>query len=268
MNNNIDNNNPNSVNVPVTPTVPTTPTVQPTTQDKFVMQQPQIVNSNTVQMPQVTQPQQPVSNVPTGQDPNRITNENLKTVEIKNYTPPNKFKIVLLILFFIILIAFVLFLPEITEFIKKYTSGQDKYEKEVIKTGNLVCSQEKSTTDLDKEYELTFTFIDSELTKTKFVTTTRGDSTVDTEVLDSLANSCKKLDTETKDLEGIVVRCDYTDSMLIETQSIDLEVVDQEKLDAAFTEAGGILPGYQYKENIDGIERNMKVSGYTCKREK
>ena len=41
-----------------------------------------------------------------------------------------------------------------------------------------------------------------------------------------------------------------------------------EKLTAAFTEAGGVMPVYEYNQEIDGIETNMKASGYTCKREK
>ena len=263
VNTNIDNNNVPTATIPVA-----------NSGDKFVMQQPQIVDSNTVQMPQVNpippvQPQQVLtSNISPNNDPNTMTNENLKKVEIKNYTPPSKFKMFLLVLFFIVLIAFVLFLPEVTSLIKKYTQGEEKYQKEEITTGKLVCVLNTNTKDLDKEYEATFSFADSELYKTKFITTTRGDSTADTEVLDELAENCKKINTETQEIEGFTIKCDYMEGRMVETQVFELETVDEDKITAAFTEAGGVLPGYRYKQSIDDIESNMKVSGYTCNREK
>ena len=266
MNNEVNNNtNPNVENTNTVPTATIPVNTQP---EKFVMQQPQIVQSNTVQMPQVNPNMVQPTNVPQ-QDPNAMINENLKKVEIKNYTQPSKFKLFLLVLFFILLIAFVLFLPEVTDLVKKYTEKDPNYQKEeVITTGTLLCTMSTNTTNLDKEYEFSFNFKDSKLTKTKFITTTRGDSTMDDVELDKLADSCKKLSSETKDLEGVEVRCEYEEGRLIDSQSIYLETVDQEKLDAAYTEAGGIVPGYEYEESIDQIEKNMLVSGYNCKREK
>lgn len=271
VNNNVNTNVENTNNVP-TSTIPVT-----NPQEKFVMQQPQIIQSNTVQMPQVNptpvvQTPQTTESVLTqvpNNDPNAMINENLKKVEIKNYTPPSKFKIFLLIVFFILLVLFVLFLPEVTELVEKYTKKDEGYQKEdVITTGTLLCTMNTNTTNLDKEYEFSFNFKDSKLTKTKFITTTRGDVTADSQELDGLADSCKKLKTETKEIEGVEIRCDYEDGRLIETQSIYLETVDLEKLDAAYTEAGGMLPGYEYLQDIDGIEKNMKVAGYSCQREK
>ncbi len=254
--NNDQNNNVN--NIP-------NGTVNP--QDKFVVQQPTIQPTQVpIQNQQSTVP--PVVNNPQ-QDPNRMVNENLKKVEINNYTPPSKFKLFLLILFFIILIAFVLFLPEITALVKKYQQGGVEYEKEeVITTGKLSCVLETNTKDLDKEYDYTFSFTDTKLTKTKFITVTRGDSTTDTVELDTLASTCEKLNKEVKDLEGITIKCDYQEGKLVESETIELDLIDEEKLSSAFSEAGGILPGYTYQQDIDEIEKNMKVAGYTCKREK
>ena len=79
---------------------------------------------------------------------------------------------------------------------------------------------------------------------------------------------CKTLKESTSQLEGFNIRCDYSSGKLTETQVFELETIDTEKLTAAFTEAGGILPSYKYDQDIDSIETNMKASGYTCSREK
>ena len=200
-------------------------------------------------------------------DKNAIVNENLKKVEI-NYTPPSKFKTTMMILFFIFLIAFVIFLPEITSFVNKYKSGQLTYKEEKITTGKLECSLSTNTTNLDKNYELVFRFTDNKLEKTEFSITTRGDSTLDEGTLDELANTCKKLSASAGSMNGVNIRCEYTDGKLVETQVFDLVELDKEALNAAFTEAGGNNPEYEYGQNMDQIERSMNASGYTCARKK
>ena len=185
-----------------------------------------------------------------------------------NYKPPGKFKIFLLIVFFILLIAFVLFLPEITEYINVMKSGGLNYEKEEITTGKLICTISSSTTNLDKDYELKFSYTDKKLQKVQFFITTKGDVSLDEETLDELANNCKLLKENVKDIDGVSIRCDYTDGKLEETQNYDLTILNEEDLDAAFVEAGGNKPEYKKDQDIDKLERNLIASGYTCEREK
>jgi uncharacterized lipoprotein YehR (DUF1307 family) len=237
----------NQINQPATqPVVSALPTVEPTTEAPVVVpsSEPQLVTDN-----------------------NTMVNENLKKVEIKDYTPPSKLKVTLLIIFFIGLVAFIIFLPNISSMISNYKSGVSYQKEEKVTTGELICSLSTNTKDLDKEYEVVFTFIDSKLTRDKFITTTRGDSTTEGS-LDELNEKCTNLKSESEGIDGFSIRCDYTDNKLIETQSFNLETIDTEKLDAAFTEAGGMLPSYQFNQDIDGIEKNMKASGYTCERQK
>ena len=212
-------------------------------------------------------PSQNVPNLgtPASTDEGAIVNEKLKSVEI-NYKPPSKVKTFFLILFFICLIGFVVFLPEITSMVKKYKEGKVHYTPEVITTGKLRCSLDTNTTNLDKSYDLTYHFTDSKLERTNFVITTRGSATLDAETLDALAATCKELSES--NLEGVTIQCSYTDGKLVETQKFDLAVLDPEQVDAAFVEAGGNNPEYQYGQDIDIIERSMNASGYTCKREK
>lgn len=207
-----------------------------------------------------------VDNSTTNVDNNAMVNENLKKVEIKDYTPPSKFKMALLIIFFIALVAFIIFLPDISSMIRNYRSGVNYQKEEVITTGKLVCTLESNTSDLDKNYELVFDFTDSKLKKNKFIITTRGDSTAE-KSLDEVAANCDILKEESEGIEGFSIRCEYTDGRLVETQNFNLETIDADELDATFTEAGGMSPSYTYDQDIDGIEKNMKASGYTCERQ-
>ena len=269
---NSENNNFNN-DTNTTPVVPSSSPVS----NKFMpvsdMNQINQPVNNTVpsSSPQVydatTQPAVSSTDVPTT-DNNAMINENLQKVEIKNYTPPSKFKIFLLFLFFGLLIAFVIFLPQISTFIRNY-GKEENYQKpvEVITTGKLICTLTGNTSDLDKEYEFDFSFADSKLKRTKYIVYTRGDTTTEA-LLDELNEKCKVLKNGAEELEGVSIKCDYTEGKLNETQIFELETIDREKLNAAFTEAGGVLLSYTYDQDIDSIETNMKASGYTCERQK
>lgn len=248
--------------IPVVEPQPTvsTPVVPPVNPEPIVPNTPAVPTINQ------TTPQVNIPDV-NGTDSNAMINENLKKVEI-NYTPPSKGKVVLLVLFFIALLGFIIFLPEISSFTSKITSGNVEPKEEIITTGKLKCSLSTNTTNLDKDYYLVFRFTDSKLEKTEFTITTKGDVTLDEETLNKLASNCKQLKENVKDMTGVVIQCNYTEGKLEEIQSFDLNVVDNKKLDAAFTEAGGNNPEYQYGQDIDTIERNMNASGYSCKRER
>lgn len=258
----------NTVPVNSEPIITTPVNPEPVVQNS-VPTNPEPVVQNTVPtnpepVIQNTNPQMNIPNVNTP-DSNAIVNENLKKVEI-NYTPPSKFKVVLLVLFFIALLGFIIFLPDISSLVSKYRSGNIDDKEEVITTGRLECSLSTNTANLDKEYDAVFKFTDSKLERTEFVYTTRGDVTLDEETLDKLANTCKQLKENVKSMQGVTIQCNYSDGKLEEIQSFDLSVIDVDKLGSAFTEAGGTNPTYQYGQDIDKIESNMKASNYTCKR--
>lgn len=200
------------------------------------------------------------------EDPNTVVNENLKKVEV-NYTPPSKGKTVSLILFFIFLIAFVIFLPEITTMINKLRSGEQDNENVKITTGRLVCTNSTNTTNLDKDYKLTFGFTDNKLNKLDYLSTTKGDPTLDAETLDEMAERCKLLKQFTASIEGVNVTCDYSEGKLVEKQSFVYAELDEEKLTSAYTEAGGTNPQYTNGQDMDTIEKNMNASGYSCERQ-
>ena len=253
-------NNFNQVNQPVNNVQPvpvTTPVAIPQPVQAPVVEPKPVKNNVEV----LTVPQPTTDN-------NTIVNENLQKVEIKNYNPPSKFKIFILLVLFALIIAFIMFLPDISSMIRIYMSGgNNEPEVEVITTGKLMCDLSTNTTDLDKEYELEFSFTDSKLKTSKYIIYTRGDTTTES-ALDELNEKCNNLKEYTKDLEGISVKCEYSDGKLMEKQIFELENIDSEKLTAAFTEAGGMVPSYKFDQDIDGIEKNLKASGYTCERQK
>ena len=283
MNNDVNNNSGNtSSNIPiVNPVVPnsgnnsipnsstpvgasSTPEVSPVVTE--------VVPAPTV-TPTPVMPSQVASNgvsvdtsSPVSDNSGAIMNENLKKVEI-NYTPPSKFKVFLMVLFFIFLLGFVIFLPDITSMVEKYKAGKNIIGEEKITTGKMICTLSNSTTNLDKNYELTFRFTDNKLEKTEFAITTRGDPTADEEELNKLASDCKQLSENVESLKGVSVRCEYSDGKLVENQKFDLANMDESGINEAFVEAGGNNPEYHAGQDIDQIERTMNASGYTCKRE-
>ena len=255
-----------------TDTVTTTPAVEPQpVQTPVVESQPvttPVVETQPVQAPVVeTSPTTEMPTVQQGVDNNAMINENLKKVEIKNYTPPSKFKIFLLFVFFALLIAFIMYLPDISSMVRIYMNGNNEPQKEVITTGKLICSLSTNTTDLDKEYEFEYCFTDSKLKTTKYIVYTRGDTTTES-TLDELNEKCKSLKEYTDNIDGVTVKCEYSDGKLTEKQVFELESVKSEQLDSAYTEAGGLTLTARYDQEIDSIESNMKASGYTCERQR
>ena len=195
-----------------------------------------------------------------------VVNENLKKVEVQ-YTPPSKAKTIAMICLFVFLIAFIVFLPNITELVEKYQNHSIHVDETKITTGKMNCSLSTNTSSLDKNFDVVFRFTDNKLEKLDYTVTTRGDATLDEGTLDSLAVTCKQIAKNVESMSNVSIRCNYTDGKLVEIQSFDLKEIQLEELNAAYAEAGGVYPGYQYGQDMDGIEGGMHASGYTCERQ-
>lgn len=208
-----------------------------------------------------------INNMTAPTDPNAQVNEKLKRVEI-DYKPPGKFKIFLMIIFFIFIIAFALFLPEISEYINLYKAGKLNQVSEEITSGKLTCTLKSNTANLDMDYTRVFYFTDLRLKSADFKVVTRGDPTQDEQTLDGLNQKCVKLSQSTKSLSGINVSCDYTDGKLTEHQKFEYASINVEEIDSAFAEAGGNLPEFKNDQDITDIEKKMNSAGYSCLKEK
>ena len=194
------------------------------------------------------------------------SDKKLKEVEIE-YKPPSKGKTILLIAFFLGLIGFVIFLPEISKMVEERENGMYNYEEKVITTGKLKCSMETNTTNLDKSYDLIFEFSDSKLESGHFSFFTRGDVSLDEEQMNEMNASCKKLEEATKSMAGVTIRCSYTPGKLTEEHIYNYISIDSEQLETVLDANGGKNLEYEYKQNIDEVEKNLLASGYHCERE-
>ena len=176
-----------------------------------------------------------IGNISPTKESDELVNENLKKVEI-NYTPPSKGKTILLIFFFVFLIAFIIFLPEITTMVNKLKSNNEEYSNEKITDGKLVCTYSTNTTNLDKDYKLVFSFTNNQLDKLDYKITTKGDPTSDSDTLDNLSENCNKLNEYTESVNGINVTCDYSEGQLVERQIFTYSDLDEEELSSAYSE--------------------------------
>lgn len=246
---------------PVTPSqneVVIPSSVNQTSNTEVVPRTGDILTTSTVKLESTEIHPQPAA------DSEKIVSEKLKKVEI-DYKPPSRFKLFLMSLFFVLIIGFVIFLPDIQQRIREIKNKPVEIEK--ITNGKLECVLNTNSYNLDVNYQRIFRMTDNKLTKTEFVIETKGDSNEDAETLQNTYDTCQTLaEYSNTKIPGVNIRCVSEIGKVTESQSFDLSVVDMAELKAAFIETGGIFPEYYYDEDMDMIERNMKASNYTCER--
>lgn len=194
-----------------------------------------------------------------------MENQKLKKVEVE-YKPPSKFKMAVMIFFFILILAFIIFLPEVTTFLSELKPGGDNNTSDDITTGRLVCTLDTSTSNLDKSYVRTFAFTDNKLEKVTMETITKGDIDEDANTLDNLNNRCNSIKEGVLSLNGVEVECDYRNGKLTETEVFDLNAYDYESVKAAYTEAGVDMVKYEFGEDINSIRTSMLQGGFSCEK--
>ena len=192
--------------------------------------------------------------------------EEIKRIE-SNYKPPGIIKKFLLFVFFVGLIVFVLFLPEIQVYLDKYISG-DSSEAEEIKTGKLVCKIDQSSANLTNIVVRTFNYTNNKLDSAVFETTIKGDPTEDDATLNDLNNKCNLIKENVESLSGIKVNCNYETGKLTKKETFDYKAYNKEEIKAAYTEAGGEIIEYDAGHDINKIMTTMRQGGFTCNKEK
>ena len=170
-----------------------------------------------------------------------------------------KLKTILLILFFILLFAFIIFLPNISEYLKngKNSSSIDTQ----INNGILTCTTENKTDTTTVSYQMDFKFTNKELLTSTFNITTESE---DKNTISGKVNECNILGEIVKDINGIDVSCTNSDNITTTIQSYNYRLINTNGL-TKFTEAGGTYPEYKYKENIYDIKAKIIKAGYDCK---
>ncbi len=191
----------------------------------------------------------------------------LNEVEIKPVdSQVSNVKLFFTFLLMLVLGGTILFMPEISEFMRQRKEEQQGLSQPKITTGSLKCEHERNSDNFDLKIEYNFMFTDNKFKKLYYTSETRGDMNLDEKELEELNNECLLLKDTTENIMGIEVSCKLLGGTLTKTQTLDYAKIDVEQALSAYSEAGGIYPEYKYLQDMDGIEKNMKAAGYTCNR--
>ena len=169
-----------------------------------------------------------------------------------------------LILFMLLLIGFVVFLPEVSELIEEY---RNKVVEEEIVDGQLRCELTDRSSNFTIENERNFTFKNNQVMSYSFVTITKGDASKDEDELNELYTSCNTLDkyVNGNQVNGVEIGCEFLEGTVTKRESVDLYAVDLEDLKTSYSEAGGTIPVDVSKgDNINNVQSQMQAEKFTC----
>lgn len=242
--------------VPVAPPVAMAPEVQTEPETEVLTEAPVEVQTEPVT-------EAPVETQVDGVDGTVQLNE----VEIKvEDNQVSNVKLFFTFLLMLVLGGTILFMPEISEFMRQRKEEEQNMLQPKITTGSLKCEHERNSDNFDLKFEYNFMFTDNKFKKLYYTSETRGDMNLDEKELEELNSECLLLKDTTATLVGIEVSCKLLGGTLTKTQTLDYAKIDVEQALSAYSEAGGIYPEYKYLQDMDGIEKNMKAAGYTCTR--
>lgn len=242
--------------VPVAPPVAMAPEVQTEPETEVLTEAP-------VEVQTEPETEAPVETQVEGVDGTVQLNE----VEIKvEDNQVSNVKLFFTFLLMLVLGGTILFMPEISEFMRQRKEEEQNMLQPKITTGSLKCEHERNSDNFDLKFEYNFMFTDNKFKKLYYTSETRGDMNLDEKELEELNSECLLLKDTTATLAGIEVSCKLLGGTLTKTQTLDYAKIDVEQALSAYSEAGGIYPEYKYLQDMDGIEKNMKAAGYTCTR--
>lgn len=245
---------------------PTFPPSQPkaVSQPTSVPSQPKVVASQQ----KAVVPSQAVTtkSSSTSQNTKSTVADNTKSNPDKTTKKESNLKYYMTFIFFALLIWMVAFLPEISSFVSNYMSSKQQEGVPAITTGTLTCTMNTNDDKYDYYYEADFNFKDSKMYRLTFSATTKGDQNLDAIELSVMKSSCDLLQQQTANLEGVEVSCSLSNGVYENVQKLDYEDLKPDLVTTAYLEAGGTYPNYEYGQDINEIEKEMKASNYTCER--
>lgn len=192
--------------------------------------------------------------------------DNTKSNPNKKTKKESNLKYYMTFIFFALLIWMVAFLPEISSFVSNYMASKQQEGVPAITTGTLTCTMNTNDDKYDYYYEADFNFKDSKMYRLTFSATTKGDQNLDAIELSGMKSSCDLLQQQTANLEGVEVSCSLSNGVYENVQKLDYEDLKSDLVTTAYLEAGGTYPNYEYGQDINEIEKEMKASNYTCER--
>lgn len=251
--------------------IQSTPTFTPTVvQSTPVPSTPSTTSSTSVSTSKVSNPVPPASPASsTSLSTDKIVNEKEVPNNLQGNNVPKKesnVKYYLTAIFFIFLILMVIFLPDISSFISNYFNKKQEECLPEVTTGTLYCKLDTNDDNFDYSYEASFKFKNKQMYQLTFITTAKGDQNLDALQLSEMKSSCDLLHQYTLEMDGVLVSCDLSNGVFENKQILNYDAIDVDSVSTAYLEAGGTYPNYQYLQNIDDIEQEMKSSNYTCER--
>lgn len=242
----------------------------PVPQPKAVSQPTSVPSQPKVVAPQQksTVPSQAVTtnSSSTTQNTKSTVADNTKSNPDKKTKKESNLKYYMTFIFFALLIWMVAFLPEISSFVSNYMASKQQEGVPAITTGTLTCTMNTNDDKYDYYYEADFNFKDSKMYRLTFSATTKGDQNLDAIELSGMKSSCDLLQQQTANLEGVEVSCSLSNGVYENVQKLDYEDLKSDLVTTAYLEAGGTYPNYEYGQDINEIEKEMKASNYTCER--
>jgi len=260
------NPNINSGNIPNTSAAPQIPQSGQVVYDPYGNPVPvsgnQVPSNMQVQSPPQVQPQVVSTNyqqnqtVPQPAQQGQVPPSNNQPPEKKK---PGKLRYILLVLFFISLLVLVWFLPDIRKFV---TDRKIKEQEEII-NGTLKCVYEEEDELITTLYTSEFVVNNNQLKSLVQTVETKGD-TGSEEQLTKLNDECELLTSMVKKIPGVSSNCSLNSRKQMSRQEIDYSKVNRQKLTSAYSEAGGIIPDYDFNQDAREIKKEMTLARYSC----
>lgn len=212
-------------------------------------------NQNNVNINQQT------TNLPTSNVVNNPTNGDNNISNINNKQENEGcFKSILAFIFLIGIILFVVFLPNITEFIDSKKTKQDNTKENNYTTGTLICTKKKVNNDDDIVYEMKMTFRNKKIINSKLTTEIQS---YDTQAMIEKKKKCDEATNISKSIDGLETECRLNDTVLTMIEKYELSKIDTSKI-TPYTEASGTYPQFKYGKDIYDIKTTLVKEGYNC----
>lgn len=189
--------------------------------------------------------------------------------EKENYQPQpvGKFQKFLMSFLLIGFIVIVVFLPDINTLIVNYQGGDTDEDLSTITSGTLKCVKEDTDDNYNNAYTFDFDFTDNKLKKLTYYEVVKGSYVSDSMDLENRYSSCNLLKSMISSQSGIRVKCSLSGATLSKEQIFDYSILNVDQAITAYTEAGGNYPGeFALDDDINNVEKNMNVSGFSCRK--
>lgn len=207
---------------------------------------------------------QQTTNLPTSEATNNATITQVTNNNQSNTNDVQKdgcFKYLLAFIFLIGIILFVIFLPNITEFIESKKESSSDTSQQTVKNGTMICTKVKAGDNTSYDYEMKMTFNDEKLGTTKLTTTIES---YDSKAMTEKKQNCDKASEVAKTINGLTLECRLNDTVLTTIENYDLKTLNTSEL-TSYTESGGTYPEFEYEKNINDVKISLTKEGYDCK---